>query len=260
MLPIEPITSLRNPKVLAWRSVKDKKGRDEHHAFLVEGPKMVEEAFSSRFPVQAVLIREGYVPPFAIPASVPAFVLPENVFRSVCDTKTPQGVAAVAGIAAPELRGQRLLALDGLQDPGNMGTIIRTADAAGFSGIILSPDCADIFSPKVVRATMGSIFRIGFSFPESLPAALTAFRDNGYAVVSSQLDGEPFYERNPIPVPLILIVGNEGNGISDEVRAVATHRFRLPMVGGAESLNAAVAAGIMMYDFLRESSHLRPET
>ena len=156
-------------------------------------------------------------------------------------------------MTVPPLKGDLLLALDGIQDPGNMGTIIRTADAAGFGGIILSPDCVDIFSPKVVRATMGSIFRVGFSFPESLPAELAALKAKGFSIISSQLDGEPFYERAPVPKPLILIVGNEGNGISDEVKAAATHRFRLPMYGGSESLNAAVAAGIMMYDLKKEN-------
>ncbi len=209
---------------------------------------MVEEALLSPFPVRALLLREDFEPAFPLPDTVPVYVLPDSVFRSVCDTKTPQGIAAVAGISAPAADGRLLLALDGIQDPGNMGTIIRTADAAGFSGLILSPDCADIFSPKVVRATMGSIFRVGFSFPESLPAALSVLRNRGYSVVSSQLDGDPFYERAPVSAPMVLIVGNEGNGISESVRAVATHRFRLPMHGGAESLNAAVAAGIMMYD------------
>ncbi len=249
MLSIETITSLRNPKVQAWRSLKDKKGRDEQGAFLVEGAKMTEEALRSCFPVRTLLIREGFTPPFPLPAGIPVYTLADSVFQAVCDTKTPQGVAAVAEIAAPELTdGNLMLALDGIQDPGNMGTIIRTADAAGFSGILLSPDCADIFSPKVVRATMGSIFRVGFRFPDSLPAELSAFRRNGYSIISSQLDGDSFYERAPVPRPLILIVGNEGNGITDQVKAEATHRFRLPMIGGAESLNAAVAAGIMMYD------------
>ena len=132
-----------------------------------------------------------------------------------------------------------------------MGTIIRTADAAGFDGIILSPDCADLYSPKVLRSTMGSIFRLGFSFPASLPDMLNTLKKDSYSVISSQLDGDPFFERKDISAPFVLIIGNEGNGISEEVKSVATHRFRLPMRGGAESLNAAVAAGIMMYDLTR---------
>lgn len=247
---MELITSVRNPKVLSWRSLKEKKSRDELHAFLIEGPKMVEEALLSPFPVLTVLVREGYTPSFPVPDTIPVYVLSESVFQSVCDTKTPQGIAAVAGISVQALKGSLLLALDGIQDPGNMGTIIRTADAAGFGGIILSPDCTDVFSPKVVRATMGSVFRMAFSFPGSLPDALSLYRSQGFSIISSQLDGDPFYSRSPVPEPLILIVGNEGNGVSDDVKSVATHRFRLPMIGGAESLNAAVAAGIMMYDLV----------
>ena len=250
---METITSLKNPRVLAWRSLKEKKGRDAQDAFLVEGNKMVREALASGFPVQAVLLREGSMPDAELSPTVPLYVLPDHVFQSVCDTKTPQGIAAVLSRCVNPLTGSRFLALDGIQDPGNMGTMIRTADAAGLDGMLLSPDCVDIFSPKVLRATMGSIFRMSFAFPQSLPAALRDLREKGFAVLSSQLDGDPFYEREDIGSSFVLIVGNEGNGISDPVKAEATHRFRLPMRGGAESLNAAVAAGIMMYDLTKNT-------
>ena len=248
---MEQLTSLKNPHVLAWRSLKDKKGREEHQAFLVEGVRMVREALSSSFTVRALLLREGFQPGFALPSAVPAYQLSEHVFRSVCDTKTPQGIAAVLSLHAREASGSRLLALDGVQDPGNVGTIIRTADAAGFDGILFTPECADLFSPKVLRATMGSIFRLGFSFPSCLPDALRELKKDGYSVLSSQLDGDPFYDRENVAPSFVLIIGNEGNGVSEEVRSVATHRLFLPMRGGAESLNAAVAAGIMMYDLVR---------
>ena len=248
---METLSSLKNPKVLSWRSLRDKKGRLEQNAFLVEGVRMVREALSSSFTVNAVLLREGFVPDFVIPDSIRTYLLPEHVFQSVCDTKTPQGIAAVLNLQAKEAAGSRLLALDGVQDPGNVGTIIRTADAAGFDGVLFSPECADLFSPKVLRSTMGSIFRLSFSFPKSLPDALTQLKKDGFSVLSSQLDGDPFYERKNIGSSFVLVIGNEGNGISDEVKAVATHRLCLPMRGGAESLNAAVAAGIMMYDLTR---------
>ncbi len=248
---METLTSLKNPKVAAWRSLKDKKGRTEQHAFLVEGVRMVREALASSFPVRAVLLREDFRPDFTVPGNIPSFLLSESVFNSVCDTKTPQGVAAVLSPESKEASGPRLLALDGVQDPGNVGTIIRTADAAGFDGVLFSPDCADLFSPKVLRSTMGSIFRLGFSFPASLPEAMEGLKAGGYSVLSSQLDGDPFYERAGVSSSFVLVIGNEGNGVSDEVKAVATHRLCLPMRGGAESLNAAVAAGIMMYDLTR---------
>ena len=248
---MELLSSLKNPRVLSWKSLKDKKGRDSQNAFLVEGVRMVQEALSSSFEVQALLLREDFQPEYPLPADIPAYLLPAHVFQSVCDTKTPQGIAAVLTRRTREAAGPRLLALDGVQDPGNVGTIIRTADAAGFTGVLFSPECADLFSPKVLRATMGSIFRLGFSFPSSLPEALEQIKKDGYSVLSSQLDGAPFYDRKDVASSFVLVIGNEGNGVSDAVKAAATHHLCLPMRGGAESLNAAVAAGIMMYDLTR---------
>ena len=226
---METLTSLKNPKVASWRSLKDKKGREEQRAFLVEGARMVGEALSSSFTVRALLMRADYMPDFPLPEDVPAYLLPDHVFQSVCDTKTPQGIAAVLDLAAKPASGPRLVALDGVQDPGNVGTILRTADAAGLDGLLLGPDCADVFSPKVLRASMGSIFRMGLSFPENLAACLAGLRSEGYSVLSSQLDGEPFDRRGDVGDRWILVVGNEGNGISPAVRAEATHRLRLPM-------------------------------
>ena len=247
---MEILSSLQNPKVQSWRSLKDKKGRDEQNAFLVEGVRMVSEALSSGLPVRALLLREDRRND-PVPDGIPVWILSDRVFQAVCDTRTPQGVAAVVARSVRPAEGSRLLALDGLQDPGNVGTILRTADAAGFDGVLLSRDCADLFSPKVLRSTMGSVFRLGFSFPDSLPAALENLRKRGYSVLSSQLDGDPFFSRKEVSDSFVLIIGNEGNGVSEPVRAVATHRLALPMRGGAESLNAAVAAGIMMYDLTR---------
>lgn len=248
---MEILSSLKNPKVQLWRSLQTGKGRAESQSFLVEGVRMVREALASGPAIHAVLIREGFETDLSVPSDIPVFTLAEHVFRSVCDTKTPQGIAAVLSMKIREAAGPRLVALDGVQDPGNVGTIIRTADAAGFDGVLLGPDCADLFSPKVIRATMGSLFRLGFSFPESMADTLKYMRRQGYSVISSQLDGDLFYERKDISDSFVLIIGNEGNGISDSVRAAATHRLCLPMRGGAESLNAAVAAGIMMYELTR---------
>ncbi|MBQ8201548.1 MAG: RNA methyltransferase [Clostridia bacterium] len=250
---IEHITSLKNPKVAAWKGLKDRKGRKATGCFLVEGRKMVAEVLDSDFTVTAVLTAEGYEPDFALPAGMPRYVLPEHVFAAVCDTKTPQGVAAVVRMKDSMVTGRRLVALDGVQDPGNVGTILRTADAAGFDGVILSEQCADIFSPKLLRATMGSIFRMPAAVTPDLAGTLSALRDEqGFSVISSQLDGTPFYERAPVGERFVLVIGSEGNGVTDAVKAAATHRVRLPMRGGAESLNAAVAAGIMMYELTKD--------
>ena len=248
---MELLSSLKNPKVLAWRSLKDKKGREEQDAFLVEGVRMVRDALAAEVPVRAVLLREEDHPALDLPPDVPVYLLPGHVFQAVCDTKTPQGIAAVLARSVREARGAKLVALDDVQDPGNVGTILRTADAAGFDGALLSQGCADLFSPKVLRATMGSVFHLGFSFPASLADALRDLKNSGYSVLSSQLDGTPFFDRENVSSSLVLVIGNEGNGVSASVKALATHRLSLPMRGGAESLNAAVAAGIMMYDLTR---------
>lgn len=246
---MEHITSLKNPKVAAWKALKDRKGRRESGCFLVEGRKMVEEALKSAFDVEAVLVQEGVSFPDGL--TMPVYELPAHVLAAVCDTKTPQGIAAVVRMKEQSALGKHIVVLDGVQDPGNVGTIIRTADAAGLDGVLLSTQCADVFSPKVLRATMGSIFRMNLRTTDDLPGELTKLREKGYSILSSQLDGTPFYEREKVAEQFALIIGNEGNGVSEQVQQTATHRVRLPMRGGAESLNAAIAAAIMMYELMR---------
>ena len=246
---MEHITSLKNPKVAAWKALKDRKGRRESGCFLVEGRKMVEEALKSAFNVEAVLVQEGVSFPDGL--TMPVYELPAHVLAAVCDTKTPQGIAAVVQMKEQSALGKHIVVLDGVQDPGNVGTIIRTADAAGLDGVLLSNQCADVFSPKVLRATMGSIFRMNLRTTDDLPGELTKLREKGYSILSSQLDGTPFYEREKVAEQFALVIGNEGNGVSEQVQQTATHRVRLPMRGGAESLNAAIAAAIMMYELMR---------
>lgn len=210
---------------------------------------MVEEALKSAFDVEAVLVQEGVSFPDGL--TMPVYELPAHVLAAVCDTKTPQGIAAVVRMKEQSALGKHIVVLDGVQDPGNVGTIIRTADAAGLDGVLLSNQCADVFSPKVLRATMGSIFRMNLRTTDDLPGELTKLREKGYSILSSQLDGTPFYEREKVAEQFALIIGNEGNGVSEQVQQTATHRVRLPMRGGAESLNAAIAAAIMMYELMR---------
>lgn len=241
---MEKITSMHNPRVQAWRSLKSKSGREEQKAFLVEGFKSVEEALKSSFELLALLVREGTPLP-AWAGADSAYEIPEHLMAAVCDTKTPQGIAAVMRLKKQRVTGKRLIALDGVQDPGNVGTIIRTADAAGLDGVLLSSQCADPFSPKVLRASMGSVFHLPLEETPDLAARLASL---SMPVLASRLDGDPFFQAiRSLPDSWCLIIGNEGNGISESVTRVSTHRVRLPMHGEAESLNAAVAAGIMMY-------------
>lgn len=255
---MQTITSVKNAQVVAWRSLKSRASRDAAGQFIVEGAKMTSEALLLSGMVQALLVdmdRKDQYDSLIENAPCPVTFVSSHVMSAVCDTKTPQGIAAV--LALPVVSdlstlGQRIVVMDGVQDPGNVGTILRTADAAGFTGALISTACADPYSPKVLRATMGSIFRLPIHTAQSLPQALATLHENGAAIFSSQLDGEPFFKRQSTFDFYCLIIGSEGSGVSPEVQALATHRVRLPMRGGAESLNAAIAAGIMMYDLTRE--------
>ncbi len=249
---MESLTSLKNPRVRQWAALKDRRERREQGCFLVEGRRSVTDALASPFPLKALLVTDPQ-DPFIRPG-LPVFQLPEHVMAHVCDTRSPQGVAAVMGMRDTRAEGARLVILDGLQDPGNVGTILRTADAAGLDGLILSADCADPFSPKVLRATMGSVFHLPVEIAENLPDRLRALQSDGWVVFSSQLDGMPFREGAfPPPDRWCLVIGNEGNGVRESIRCLADRRVCLPMRGRAESLNAGVAAGIMMYMLLEET-------
>lgn len=176
----------------------------------------------------------------------------KNVMDVLSEAKTPQGIlCTVAMPSEPQaLSGSRFVALDGVQDPGNVGTILRTADAAGFDGALLGRGCADLYGAKTLRSTMGSIFRVPVRRTDDLAGELEGMKRRGYAVVATELGGEDFYARCPHE-RCVLVIGSEGGGVSEAVRDVATHHLALPMRGGAESLNAAVAAGIMIYEMAR---------
>ncbi len=251
---MQPITSVQNARIRALRALKEKKEREAAGCFLVEGSKMVEEALAHA-EVRTVVVDEARLPMHQalvdrlLSAGTDALCVPVHALEAVCDTKTPQGIAAAVALPArgSEPEGSLWVALDGVQDPGNVGTILRTADAAGFDGMLLGPGCADPFGSKALRATMGSIFRVPVLAVSDLANELTLWHQRGYAILSSELGGQAFFSRERMPERQVLVIGSEGGGISPAVSAVATHRLALPMRGGAESLNAAVAAGIMMY-------------
>lgn len=248
---MQRISSMQNPQVQAWRKLKTRQARAEAGVFLVEGEKMVSEALALPGRVTALLVDDARQDKFAPLLTPDAFLVTEAILAAVTDTKTPQGIAAFVTLPeSPTSLGPRLIALDGVQDPGNVGTILRTADAAGFDGVLLTKECADVFSPKCLRATMGSIFRMPVTVCDFLPDTLLSLKGQGYAVLSSELGGSSFYDRPAPGEKYVLIIGNEGNGVSPRVSACADSRLALPMYGGAESLNAAIAAGIMMYDLV----------
>ena len=151
-----------------------------------------------------------------------------------------------------DAKDAHLLVLDNIQDPGNLGTIFRTAEAAGVTGVFLSRDCADIYNPKTVRSTMGAIFRQPFVYVEDLPGTISRMKEKGICVFAAHLQGERSYDREDYRKKTAFLVGNEGNGLRREVEEMADVRVRIPMAGRAESLNAAIAAGVLMFEVARQ--------
>lgn len=256
----EIITSLQNPQVKLWRSLnKSRAERIKNGLFLAEGEHMASEALQSN-KTRTLLIDSGvrekyaYLVDRAVHQGVPVQWMASHVMTALSDAKTPQGVIAVCPYSEENAHptGNWLVALDGVQDPGNVGTILRTMDAAGFDALLLDEKTADPYSPKALRATMGAAFRIPCCRTVHLADTLRALARKGYAVVAGDLQGAPFFQRPQTGDKLVIVIGSEGQGISQPVREAVTLRLKLPMMGGAESLNAAVAGSIMMYDFLRE--------
>lgn len=255
---MKEITSVHNPQIQFLRGLQKAKNRRESGLFLAESVKMVREALMlslCRTLIVNVKRTDEYADMISMAESAGCEVLlvTDAIMQALSEAKTPQGIACTVYIRPePErLTGRLIVALDGVQDPGNVGTILRTADAAGFDGALLSGACADLYGAKTLRATMGSIFRVPTRRTDNLAAELEAMKAGGYAVAATELGGADFYANCPHE-NAVLVIGSEGHGVSRAVRDMATHHLALPMRGGAESLNAAVAAGIMIYEMARE--------
>lgn len=248
---VQHISSTKNPHIQMLRSLRDAKGRASADCFLAEGRSLCCEALRDAF-VVTLLVDAEKTEAFSdlITKAQDVVTVPAHVLAYVCETKTPQGIVASVRIPAPSvvegLQGN-ILVLDGVQDPGNVGTMIRTAEAAGFGGVLMSPACADVFAPKTVRASMGSVLRIP-RYRGDLPVAMQKLKQMGYRLISSELGGTLYqHMANTIENPFALIIGSEGKGVSAAISSLADVCVALPMRGCVESLNAAVAAGILMY-------------
>ncbi len=181
------------------------------------------------------------------------FQVPRELMEHMSDTKNSQGILAVVRQKKyTELPGDFFLILDTLQDPGNMGTIFRTAEAAGVDGILMNRDCVDVYSPKVVRATMGAMFRMPFMVSDDLPAEIQRMKSVGVQLYAAHLRGTKNHWDFDYRQPTAFMIGNEGNGLQDAIADLADTYLRIPMMGHTESLNAGVAASVLMYEALRQ--------
>lgn len=260
------ITSTSNQKVrqiVQWQGKS--KERRKAGIFLAEGFKMLEEA-----PVDWIV--EVYLSQDCIEKAKENVLIwkkllqtgyetvTEEVFRKMSDTQTPQGALVV--LKRPEYRLEELLkrekplfaVLEDLQDPGNLGTIVRTGEGAGITGVIMSDKTVDIFNPKVIRATMGSIYRVPFVYVEDMVKTLKDMRDAGISTYAAHLKGERYYDSFSFKGGTAFLIGNEGNGLKKETADAADHYLKIPMEGCVESLNAAVATALLMYEAHRQRS------
>lgn len=246
------ITSRNNPLVRRVFSLREKKFRREAGEYVAEGIKSVREAAASGAHIR-LLVRAERVPAQDIAADG-ELVVSDGVFEKLSEEVSPQGVLAVIETpdCTPAPPRSLALLLDGVSDPGNMGTVLRTANAAGYTDVYLR-GCTDPFAPKSVRASMGGIFRVRLHIggDDALRAALA-----GVPLVCADMGGENVFRFTP-PARFCLVVGNEANGVTEEVRAACAHTVRVPMRPVCESLNAGVSAGILMY--LLRAEHFRGE-
>jgi len=239
------IESRSNERVKQARSLLLRKERKKSGLHLIESEKLVREALSSGARVQTLFVEDGVS--FGAPDNTQTLTVSRSVMESLCESRTPQGVAAVVetpSLAPPERYPEGLIVLlDGVQDPGNAGTILRSADAFGAAGLLLSPACADPYAPKTLRAAMGSTYHLPV-WQGALAAELAKLKEQDFLPLCGDLSGSetlPALGKNTA-----LVIGSEGGGVSAEVAALCVP-YRLPMRGRAESLNAAVAAGVLLY-------------
>ncbi len=257
------ITSISNAQVKqVCAYVQKAKERRKDGIFVVEGPKMFEEA-----PVQwvyKVYATSGFCEKHegdSIGQRLKAAnveLVSEEVLAKMSDTKTPQGVLCL--LKMPQYTLQDLLnikngifvVLEDLQDPGNLGTIIRTGEGAGIAGVIMSSNTVDIFNPKTIRATMGSIYRVPFIYVQDMKAAIRQLKESGILVYAAHLKGEQYYDAFDYTKGSAFLIGNEGNGLKEETADMADTYVKIPMAGQVESLNAAIATTLFMYEAARQ--------
>ncbi len=251
------ISSKDNKKLKFIRQLKKKNHRTDAKKFIAEGKKIVCEIFeyaSDR--LFCIVISEDFFKKEPAIADIAdkhcdsVYLVPDHIFSDLSDTDTPQGILAVLDMAKddyfPSSSDRRIVILGGISEPGNMGTVIRTAEALGFDGIYLMKGCTDIYSPKTVRSTMGSLFRMRFRANCTIED-ITDLQKSGFSIISTTPLGETALEGFKAPERLAVIIGNESHGVSDELLQLADSRVKITMDGMAESLNAAVAAGIFLH-------------
>lgn len=259
---MQTITSKDNELIKHIRKLKDKKYRDESNEYVVEGVKLVEEAVKENAKIKQIIVCEDTTRTYEIPthimleiAKYECISVSDKIFNIITQVTNPQGIMAIieknAQNAKIDYTQEIIVVLDDVQDPGNLGTILRTVDSIGLNQIIVSKGTADAFNSKVVRSTMGAIFRIKIIEVENLAQAIKEMRKHHFKLMVTSLQTKnSIYDIDFNKK--IIVIGNEANGVSKEIQDMADEKAKIPMLGRTESLNASVAAGVVMYEYVRQ--------
>ena len=262
------ITSTANAKVKHLANLRKKrKLRDEEGVFLVEGIRMFRETpkrlLKEVYASESFYKKEKHMTDEALKGSgAHLLILSDTVFGYVSDTKTPQGILCVVRQLDHSLeeaaagRAAHMIVLNRLQDPGNLGTILRTAEGAGVTGILLDQECVDIYNPKTIRSTMGSIYRMPFYYSQDLKKDIGCLKAKGICIYAAHLNGRQDYDEADYTKPCAFLIGNEGNGLDEEIAQQADTYIKIPMAGRVESLNAAIASSVLMFEAARQRRHM----
>ncbi len=259
---MQRISSKDNNLIKHIKKLKEKKYRDEYKEYIVEGLKLIDEAIKEDIEISEIVVCEGCDKSELIEshlkyemARYECIYVPQNIFKLLSDVENPQGILAVIKLknGEEEIKYDEdiILALDDIQDPGNLGTILRTADSVGLKQILVSKGTVDSYNPKVVRSTMGATFRVKVIECEELKETLKETQKNGYKIMCTSLDAKhSIYETKYNKK--VIVIGNEANGVSKEIQKLADEKVIIPMLGKTESLNAAVATGVILYEYVRQ--------
>ena len=259
---MQVITSKDNEIIKNIKKLKEKKYRDEEGLYIIEGIKIIEEAIEENADINKIVICDECIATGSIEqklmytiAKYDCIYVSKKVFNFLTDVVAPQGILAV--VAKPsrntKIRYDQdiILALDGIQDPGNLGTILRTADSVNSKQIIVTKSTADSYNPKVVRSTMGAIFRVNVIETDDLVKTLKEIKRNKFKVVATSLEtSNSIYDIDY--TKKVIVIGNEANGVTKEILELADSRVKIPMLGKTESLNASVATGVILYEYVRQ--------
>lgn len=238
------ISSKDNRTIKDLRKLHARKHRKKTGQFLIEGEHLIEEAIQYNQNIHLVILTEDFKPSLKIDQYKVLYVS-ENVMKSISQLDTPPGLMAVLSYCVPQAKAGRILALDGIQDPGNLGTLIRTADAFGFKQVILSEDTTDPFSSKVLRSAQGSTFHINIQSG----SILSVIEDFNGVSIGASLEDAVYLEDLHKSEEMLVVLGNEGQGISQSVLAAVDEKVKVKMTGQSESLNVAIAGSIIMHHF-----------